>query len=400
MAWYDFIGDAWDWFSDSDTAQDIFGAIAQQALWDSPEFDYEKAMEMAIKQAMIDSPDQFTPTMISDWTVDPETGERTQNLSYRPEFQGLLDMLVQRAGSPKDTYRAPEAMTGDLLGARMNTLLGQSGLPSVNHQRATFPTYPGTSYDSFGGNEGEDPEMSSPDAGTGQGGSRIPGTETGHESPAVGGGYRGMGDTGYDPADPSMDQQALIRDLIDTGAMMPGQELTDVDWGAVFSDDNLAFVEKWGDNRLVRSILGKLVPLGGVGAKIASWFAGRELDDRFSGNLSDFDNRDWGSFDLWSEPTDGYWQQLLGNAPGVNPDTGARLGEAGGMPGAQHNQGDINDMYGPRRPMGDGWDAANRNQTFGSRADGAGSWGGPGELAMDPRRYRRFWGGPERQKVG
>jgi len=143
MAWwdkvFDIVGNVADWFDDSDNAQDILGATLQKLLYDAPEMDYDKLIEMAIKQAEIDSPDQYTPTMTSLWEVDPETGKRTQNLAYKPEFQSLLNMLVQRAGSPKDTYRAPTGMTEGLLGARMNTLLRQSGKPEVDHKRFEFP---------------------------------------------------------------------------------------------------------------------------------------------------------------------------------------------------------------------------------------------------------------------
>ncbi len=395
------VGDVWDWFEGSDTAQDILGSVLQKSLWDQPELDYDKIMEMAVKQALIDSPDQYTPTMASTWEVDPTTGKRVQNVQYRPEFQGLLDMLVNEAGTLQDTYRAPTGMTEGLLGSRMNHLLGQSGMAPVDHQRYQFPTRePAGGTDSFGV-EDDESEPSSP---AGPGSVRVgPGINPGpRDSNAPGGGYRGPGDTGFDPNDPSADQQGLIRDLIDRGYMNPGQSIGDVDWGEVFSDDNLEWLEKWGDNKLVRAALGALVPLGGVGSKVAAWFAGRELDQRAGADLSDFENRNWGSYDPWSTPTDGYWETLLGRAPGVNPQTGARLGEAGGMPGAQQNQDQITDMYGgvERHPFGgrgDAWNAVGNTRTFGDQAFGVGDWGGPGELMLDPR-LRKFWGGPETRK--
>lgn len=383
MAWYDFIGDVFDWFDDNEWAQDIVGAGAQAAFFDKPELDYEKLKEMAAQNALIQSPDQNTPTMISNWTVDPKTGERKQDLTYRPEFQALLESLTRKAGTPFETYRAPTSMTEGLLGARINTLNKQSGLPEVSHSRFQFPTRTAVGGTGSGGT-GPNP---TPPSGPGPGGPPGPGpgnhpvhpppneTGTNEDDQSTGGPGPAGNHGGYDPFDPSFDNENLIRDLIDGGYMQPGQNLGDVDWNAVFSDDNLAFVEKWAGNRFIQLLLNKLIPFGGTGAKIAAYFAGRELDQRAGENLSDFDNREWGSFDTGGigqgDFSDSYWEQLLGNAPGVNPDTGARLGEAGGMPGATQNWDDI--MRG-LQPGRDHTPADfNTGQNFGREAFGVGS---------------------------
>lgn len=380
MAWWDFIGDVWDWFEDSDTAQDIVGSLLQQSMFDKPELDYAKLKEMAVQQALIDSPDQNTPTMISDWTVDPKTGARTQNLSYRPEFQGLLDSLVGRVNSPKTPYRAPESMTGGLLGSRINTLETQSGLPLSQHQRGVFPEITGFSMGPSGPSGPPTGNPPSGPAGNGPGAGNPPGhvnpNEPPHEDPPNGGPGPAGNHGGYDPFDSSFDNQNLIRDLVDRGYMQPGQGFGDVDWDSVFSDGNLEFVEKWGDNKIVKFFLNKLIPGGGVASDIASWFAGRELDQRAGQRLSDFDNRQWGSFDTGGigqgDFSDSYWQDLLGKTPGVNPRTGARLGEAGGMPGATQNWNDIMRELTPPRDVTDmpGFQTGNN---YGREAFGTGS---------------------------
>lgn len=233
MAWYDFIGDVFDWFDDNDWATDALGAILQNQLRDAPELDYEKLKEMAAQNALIQSPDQNTPTMISNWTVDPKTGERRQDLSYRPQFQALLDSLVNRAGNPIETYRAPSAMTEGLLGARINTLNKQSGLPEINYRRATFPTRPG-----IGGSvPGSTPPPTNPPpsgpVGPGNHPIHPPPNETGtnEDDQSTGGPGPAGNHGGYDPFDPSWDNAELIRDLTDrysnylrdsTGNFRPG----------------------------------------------------------------------------------------------------------------------------------------------------------------------------------
>lgn len=380
MAWYDWIDNVFDWFDDNDWAQDLVGAIGQQAFFDKPEIDYEKLREMAAQNALIQSPDQNTPTMISDWTVDPKTGERKQVLSYKPEYQALLDSLVNRASTPFETYRAPESMTTGLLGARINTLNKQSGLPEVSHTRATFPTRQAVNFGSFGGSPAPSGPGSNGPPGPG------PGNHPSHPPPhenddneddqSTGGPGPAGPNGGYNPYDPSFDNENLIRDLIDRGYMQPGQSFNDVDWGSVFSDQNLEFIEKWGDNKIVRFFLGRLIPFGGVGAQIASYFAGRELDQRAGQNLSDFDNRQWGSYDTGGIGTedfsDSYWEELLGQTPGVNPQTGARLGEAGGMPGATQNWDDIMRSFQPERNAADN-PGAQTGTNYGREAFGVGS---------------------------
>lgn len=384
MGWFDdllggagdILGDVWDWFDDSDFAQDALGAILQQTLYDSPELDYDKIMEMAVQQALIDSPDQNTPTMTSTWDVDPETGKRTQNLAYRPEFQGLLDMLVQRAGSPKDTYRAPAGMTEDLLGSRMNHLLGQSGLDPVEHQRFQFPQYPTTTFggDSFSGDVDEESDPSGPATF----GPRGPGNETGDENPPVGGGYQGPGRDGYDPFDPSWENGQLIRDL----TSRYGDYASGTDSPMGFNDwlnDNIG--DNWnqgGDaeawllrnsddigkwlGRMIGSAAG--IPGGGF---IGDWLGDRALELYFQSNpdlvLSS-------PADVPGSPLDDFFDEVDENDPSTWGEGQSPI-DRGGR---------------------DAWDAVGTHRTGGRTGYGVGDWSGPGELILDPRRYRAGWG--------
>lgn len=380
MAWTDWfddvagwLGDAWDWFDDSDTAQDILGAILQGTLYDNPELDYDKLMEMAIKQATIDSPNQYTPTMTSEWTVDPETGERTQNLQYRPEFQSLLNMLVQRAGSPKDTYRAPTGMTEGLLGSRMNHLLAQSGQDPVNHQRFQFPEYP---YADFSGMF-QPSTPNTPNTPTPQG-PRAPNVnpnEPGDEDTVVGGGYEQIGD-GFNQNgdgfagqfDPSFDQRGVVDDLVNRGpnandfgsGTAPDQGFLDwldnnigPNWrnGTPFESwviENSDSLGKWAGR-----IIGAAADIPG-GGQIGQWIAGQleELYFQAHPNLA------------LSNPADippGGMDELINALNQITNQTA-------GVDGTEQSS-PIPPPVAPRPPVGQG-------NTYGPTAVGTGTWSG------------------------
>lgn len=379
MAWSDWIdaaGSVWDWFEGSDTAQDLVGAGLQAWLYDQPELDYDKLMEMAIKQATIDSPDQFTPTMTSQWTVDPETGKREQNLQYRPEFQSLLDMLVQRAGSPKETYRAPEGMTTDLLGSRMNHLLGQSGLDAVDHQRFQFPEYAYADFSGMG--SGGTPNTGTP--GTTNPHTPPPGANDNEEEQTpVGGGFENQGDGFNQDGDgfagmfgPSYDEWMVRNDLINRG---PNAN----DFGSGPAPDQGSFTD-WLDNNIGTNwrngtpfeswviensddlgkwagrIIGAATDLP-AGGKIGEWVAGllEEAYFRANPNLALSNPADPGTI-----PPDGMDELIAA----LNQITN----ETAGVDGTEQSS-PIPTPAAPRPPVGQG-------QTYGNQGIGTGTWSG------------------------
>jgi len=147
----------------------------------------------------------------------------------------------------------------------------------------------------------------------------------------------------------SIDSQNIGRDFAPTN--QGGN--TGSNGSPMFTDAQLALIEKYTNSRLGRFGAGMVVPGAGIAGYAANWLAGRALDNRAAGNWSDANNQQWGGGQpVANEDSSGYFQGLMGQNPfaPVNPDTGAPLGETGGMPGARDNVGDIDRMYGANEP--------------------------------------------------
>lgn len=128
------IGTAMDFLGDNEWLVD---SVMKLAI-DNPELDYDQLMEMAIADAVINSPDVITPQGRSITTVDPETGKRVVEQTYSPEVQALYESLLGSAAAPVDTYRAPEGMTGPMLQKYMNAREEYFGLPLSTVERQDF----------------------------------------------------------------------------------------------------------------------------------------------------------------------------------------------------------------------------------------------------------------------
>lgn len=252
-------------------------------------------------------------------------GRITRNMQFSPQVQPAFDRLAYRAANPDQAYQLPPQLQ-QLQQALMNQRLQRMGItpqtgggggqsqPNFNYPGPigpgqTLPYYldePARNQDTTQSNS------DSVDYRTSEGGNR------------------GARDSGYTPGlDPRYGPNAS-----------QGQ----------ISDETLEWLEKWFGNKLISGAAGQLLPGAGSAMSGLAWLAGNTLDNRAGTRLSDFNNQMWGSYDNPTQPTDAYFQTLLGYNPyrQVNPDTGAALGEAGGMPGAQHSQAELDAMYGGR----------------------------------------------------
>jgi hypothetical protein len=85
---------------------------------------YAMNKESLAEQTLANRPDQNNPFGSINWTKDPTTGEWTQNTTYNPQQQALLDQQVANQG-------AIGGMAGDLAGQIDMTYGGAPKMPGV-----------------------------------------------------------------------------------------------------------------------------------------------------------------------------------------------------------------------------------------------------------------------------
>lgn len=255
-------------------------------------------------------------------------GRFAEHFQFTPVQQAIYDRAAGAALEPYSAYPIPPQLR-ELHESLMNSALNDRG-PSARPAARKINTPRTASYVPPGGGDEDDPFSDNRAIGsgvTGGGGSATERTGIPSDRPGPGTGEAGV---------------------IDYNVNMPRSHPLVADSDEI-SDDLLEFVEKWGSNRGVQAGAGLLQP--GMGSLLAAlgYGAGQLLDTRFGERLSDYNNREWGNYDSTSPTNDfGYYDDLLGYDPTdfSNPQTGARLGEAGGMPGARHSGADIMEMYG------------------------------------------------------
>jgi hypothetical protein len=209
MSWWSAIsgiaGNVLDWFGDNEWAGDLATEGIRKLTYDEPEIDWDKLMELAKAETIMNTPNMQNEFGYSRAVMDPETGQMTINSGMSPELLGLVNTMVGDMANPIETYRNPFGGTGGVMEKMMNARERFTGAPEtqIEEYRARNP-FEGMDFTGFK-NEGMEPlgdadedaddtpalPASGGGAGGGGGGGGGGGRTVGGGSTGGGGGGRG-----------------------------------------------------------------------------------------------------------------------------------------------------------------------------------------------------------------